>query len=297
MSTQIVQADARSLPLPARSADLIVTSPPYYGMRNYHDSGQPCDGQIGREDSPREYVDALLECTAEWMRVLKPGGSMWVNLGDTYAGYNYNRGVGGKIASRADPERGVVTRRGLPPGTRTKSLMGLPWRYANRCTDDLGLTLREELIWDKQGLPERVKDRARHTHESWFHFTLRPQYYADPAGIRAWSAGKLPGSVWAVRNERPVTAPELGVRHFATFPLVWPYRLILGWSPPRGLILDPFGGTGTTALAAAALGRDAISADLSHDYCRLAQHRLSDWGGEPVIAGGRHIDLRRFPRT
>ena len=388
MSVTILRADARMLPLADESVDLIVSSPPYWSLRAYQDNGETYDGQIGAEATPGEFVDALIDCTREWMRVLKPSGSMWINLGDKYNAYNGNRGEGTIQAN------GV--RQGAPKGhgldvkdVRAKSLIGIPWRYALRCIDDLGLILRAEVIWSKpNGLPETVTDRVRRSHETWFHFTREPRYFSAvdeireehiapgrQAGKNALSGmqtirprgvsdpsepnplGKLPGSVWTIATQ-PLTVPaHLGIDHFAAFPTEWPRRIITGWSPrevctacgegrrpvagkaawwaeykaehgigdylsgsytpgegydqqagrqranngasipagPKtvitgyacacpdtsapatpGVVLDPFGGTGTTALVAHALGRHGISNDMSADYCRLATWRTTD---------------------
>ena len=377
MSVTILRADARMLPLADESVDLIVSSPPYWSLRAYQDNGETYDGQIGAEATPGEFVDALIDCTREWMRVLKPSGSMWINLGDKYNAYNGNRGEGTIQAN------GV--RQGAPKGhgldvkdVRAKSLIGIPWRYALRCIDDLGLILRAEVIWSKpNGLPESVTDRVRRSHEQWFHFTKLPRYYSAvdeireehiapgrQAGKNALSGmqtirprgvsdpsepnplGKLPGSVWTIATQ-PLTVPaHLGIDHFAAFPMEMPRRIIRGWSPSGvcvecgegrrpvtltdlgtkeretpaytlhgvngsgrhgqgsstlgsrgssatitgeacacpeptaptrpGTVLDPFGGTGTTALVAHALGRHGISVDMSADYCRLAGWRTTD---------------------
>ncbi|MBP9920229.1 MAG: hypothetical protein KBF43_16750 [Dermatophilaceae bacterium] len=369
MSVTILRADARMLPLADESVDLIVSSPPYWSLRAYQDNGETYDGQIGAEATPGEFVDALIDCTREWMRVLKPSGSMWINLGDKYNAYNGNRGEGTIQAN------GV--RQGAPKGhgldvkdVRAKSLIGIPWRYAIRCIDDLGLILRAEVIWSKpNGLPESVTDRVRRSHETWLHFTKEPRYFSAvdeireehiapgrQAGKNALSGmqtirprgvsdpsepnplGKLPGSVWTIATQ-PLTVPaHLGIDHFAAFPMEFPRRIIRGWSPSgvcvecgegrrpvsertitgdRGgrkfnvltpdsttarlgteghheitgyacacpeptaattpaVVLDPFGGTGTTALVAKALGRHGISVDMSADYCRLATWRTTD---------------------
>lgn len=392
---RIIQGDALALPIEDNTVDLVVTSPPYWGLRSYTDAGEHYDGQIGSEPTPAEFVDALIECTREWVRVLKPSGSIWVNLGDKYNAYNGNRGEG--------TIQGNGVRQNVPKGSgldvktvRPKSLIGLPWRYALRCIDDLGLILRAEVIWSKpNGLPESVTDRVRRSHEQWFHFTLNPRYYsavdevreahAEPDRARTrghekpsakqslaraegvakgsfagtpltgWSEGersynplgKLPGSVWTIATE-PLRVPDhLGIDHFAAFPTEFPRRIIQGWSPREvctacgegrrpvsersgvvyqrskpnlrtaaslpegdhgwspavsslgkaletritgyscacpdtsapttpGVVLDPFGGTGTTALVASVLGRHGISVDLSADYCRLAEWRTSD---------------------
>ncbi|MGW5053983.1 DNA-methyltransferase [Actinokineospora sp. NPDC004072] len=362
----IVRADARAIPLAAGCVDLVVTSPPYFGLRAYEDGGRPYAGQIGAESTIREYLDALVEVTRECVRALKPSGSIWVNLGDRYA------------ASRSD-STATSDRRGASAYGRAKSLLGIPWRYALRCVDEVGLVLRAEVVWSKpNGLPESVTDRVRRSHETWFHFTVSPRYYSAvdeirephaPASIArsrrayragdrfsvgaphtlnpsqfAHSLGKLPGSVWEIPTQ-PLRVPaELGVDHFAAFPMEWPRRLILGWSPREvctacghgrrptvaaqrcldgravtpggwkrggvhgqtsdvgnrrhrtvrrvsghacacpdttaptapGVVLDPFGGTGTTALVAALHGRTGISIDASTDYCRLAQWRAKD---------------------
>lgn len=278
----VVQADAGHLPLLDGSVDLIVTSPPYFSQRSYKDNGEHYDGQVGSEATSADYLDSLVACTADWLRVLKASGSIWVNLGDKYA---------------------------------RKSLTALPWRYAIRCLDELPLLLRAEIIWSKpNGLPESVTDRVRRSHETWFHFTKEPRYFAALDGVRepylltgtaiatrrqldgigaaaggaanigakGWTAqdanplGKIPSSVWTIPTQ-PLRVPEhLDVDHFAAFPMEWPRRIIKGWSPDGGIVLDPFGGSGTTALVASALGRTGISVDLSHDYSRLGQWRTTD---------------------
>ena len=373
MTAVVIRGDARTLPLPDACVDLIVTSPPYFGLRSYTDDGAHYEGQIGSEATPAEWLAALVECTREWVRVLKPSGSLFVNLGDKFS----DRGHG--------PNRGNGTGRGpqntLLPQTRgplEKSLLGLPWRYALACMDDLGLILRRDIIWSKpNGLPESVTDRCRSSHEYLFHFTVQPRYYAAvdeirephtyPNDIRNQATrrfrgddhlgsghhlrsdpnplGKLPGSVWDIPSQPLVVPAALGVDHFAAFPMELPRRCVLGWSPPgvctacgegrcpvvraepvkspdhgdgshmgrrRGVVrgwdglprfnmarditgyacacpqpdaptrpavvLDPFGGTGTTALVAAAYGRTGVSVDLSGDYCRLARWRTTDPG-------------------
>lgn len=383
----IIRSDARSLPLGNASVDLIVTSPPYYGLRSYQDGGKHYATQIGSEPTPGQYIDALIDVTREMVRVLKPTGSMWINLGDKYSGYTNGQGKGrnpggGQRGEARVPDGPVSapTVYGIP----NKSLMGLPWRYALRCVDDLGLILRAEVIWSKpNGLPESVTDRVRRSHEQWFHFTRAGRYYsavdeirqepvrvdpprpigtrnktprhtnaADYSGwkdhsVSANALGKLPGSVWEVATQ-PLTVPAgLGLDHFAAFPMEWPRRIITGWSPREvctvcgegrrpatsvervslrqrdlpmrarlngerihgpdkragthvlnrstivgyicsctdtaapslpGVVLDPFGGTGTTALVASALGRRGISVDASGDYCRIARWRCNDPG-------------------
>ena len=384
MSITILRANALALPLADESVDLVVTSPPYFGLRSYQDGGEHYEGQIGSEATPTEFVDALLAATAEMARVLRPSGSIWVNLGDKYAttqssagGYSAKSGLAGFTnANTKGRQMSAMPTRRIDPEVRAKSLIGIPWRYAIRCIDDLGLILRAEVIWSKpNGLPESVTDRVRRSHEQWFHFTKEPRYYSAvdeirephksepgregvgalggqktlrPVGTNSGSynaLGALPGSVWTVATE-PLRVPDhLGINHFAAFPTEWPRRIITGWSPrdvctacgegrrpvanveqtarrpiglaqmhtamdaradkgtksnighvissrtitgyacacpdtsapaTPGVVLDPFGGTGTTALVADVLGRDGITVDLSADYCRLAQWRTTD---------------------
>ena len=387
----IHHGNALALPLADASVDLIVTSPPYFGLRSYQDSGQHYEGQIGSEATATEFTDALISATAEMARVLKPSGSIFVNLGDRYAGVggpNNSGAAVGETARKVARSQGQLYSKGAREGAPSKSLMLLPERYRIRAVDDLGLIARAVIIWDKpNGMPESVTDRVRRSHEDWVHLTKEPRYFSavdeirethdqryaqrrfTPAPLRAqrntdreggWTGalrdekqvtghplGKLPGSVWEIPTQ-PLQVPDhLGVDHFAAFPLEWPRRIIRGWSPagvcgecgegrrpvsstvrepdrpgrvqgravdallgahgPDGragsrvssvrtitnyvcacpeptaptrpaVVLDPFMGTGTTLLAAKALGRRVVGVDLSRDYCRLAQWRCTDPG-------------------
>jgi DNA modification methylase len=196
-SVVLLQCDTRSLALPDDSVDLIVTSPPYWALRDYEDDGVAYDGQIGAEASPRLYIESLIDATREWARVLKPSGSMFVNLGDKYAGSDSpnNNGTGSTTLAGTpsirdrDLARIPRARRSFDD-VRDKSLIGLPWRYAIGCIDRLGLTLRSEIIWSKVNcLPESVLDRVKRSHEQWFHLTKSPRYYAATDAIREPYAG------------------------------------------------------------------------------------------------------------
>jgi DNA modification methylase len=269
----VLRGDAAQLPMPDASADLIVTSPPYWGLRDYRDGGGSLEGQIGSEETPGEYLASLWECTAEWARVLKPGGSIFVNLGDAYS----KRADGGAGRTwRADGADALQGSRNTTGFARRKSLLGLPWRYAIGCTDELGLILRRDIIWHKtNGMPESVTDRCRTSHEYLFHFVKQPRYYSAVDEIReAHSAtglaragrsrfapgfsqagtgspdtldldphqacnplGKLPGSVWDVPSAPLIVPAHLAPDHFAAYPPELCRRIILGWSPP-GICLE-----------------------------------------------------------
>jgi DNA modification methylase len=271
MTATILRGAAAHLPLADESVDLIVTSPPYWALRSYTDGGEHYAGQIGAEPTPAEYIDSLIDCTREWMRVLKPTGSLWVNLGDKYATGATPGPQSSSTTMTGGRHKGVsnVAARKVHDGVPGKSLIGLPWRYALRCIDDLGLILRAEVIWSKpNGLPESVTDRVRRSHETWFHLVKSPRYFSAvdtirephemkpqrrgvtvPYGdgtsgaqarlreLRATPAsdgnplGKLPGSVWEIATQPLIVPADLGIDHFAAFPMEWPRRIILGWSP------------------------------------------------------------------
>ena len=152
MTLTILRGNALALPLADESVDLVVTSPPYWSLRAYQDNGEAYEGQIGSESTAAEFIDNLIAVTRELVRVLKPSGSIFVNLGDKMA---------------------------------DKSLMLLPERYRIRAVDELGLIARAVVIWSKpNGLPESVTDRVRRSHEDWVHLTKQPRYYSAVDEIR-----------------------------------------------------------------------------------------------------------------
>ena len=214
-TASVIRANSRHLPLADNSVDLVVTSPPYFALRSYQDGGEHYAGQIGDEPTPDEFVSSLLEVTAECVRVLKPSGSLWVNLGDKYAqdqersrNGNGNRTHGENFASGSVLRGPTVTLGRKSNGVPRKSLIGIPWRYALRCIDDLGLILRAEVIWSKpNGLPESVTDRVRRSHEQWFHFVLRPRYFSAVDEIR--SPTSTPRRAGFTPPSRPALGPEL----------------------------------------------------------------------------------------
>lgn len=255
----LLHGDARALPLPDASVDLVCCSPPYLGLRDYG-----ADGQIGAEATPGEFLDALIACTREMVRVLKPAGSIWLNLGDSYA----RNGGGGAGSSDGQTGRNKGGRPATKShGTPEKSLHLIPHRYAIRCIDELGLIVRQDQVWQKANpIPDSATDRTGRVHEYLFHLVKSPRYYSacdeirephqgierpnhdrrhgalpksnipgrrnaqvDRAGNNP--LGKLPGSVWTIPTQ-PLTVPaELGITHFAAFPPALIRPIILGWSP------------------------------------------------------------------
>lgn len=228
----LIRANALRLPLADESVDLIVTSPPYFALRSYQDDGDHYEGQIGSEPTPREFLEALWTSTAECRRVLKPSGSLFVNLGDKYAGSggHNNSGLGRKQTwgqNWRPHDRAIkATRRNAPDtynqaaDVRDKSLMGLPWLYALGCTGgltavdgvDVGLNLilRAEIIWDKPtAMPESVTDRVCRTHEQWFHFTKEPKYFGSTDEIR------VPHTGHRGNDHKPARSSNGGTNHRA----------------------------------------------------------------------------------
>ncbi|QZN86923.1 site-specific DNA-methyltransferase [Cellulomonas sp. C5510] len=281
--------------LPAGSIDCVVTSPPYFGLRDYG-----VDGQLGFEETPALYVEALVAVFTEAHRVLADAGTLWLNLGDAYAGKaNAGRTFTKNRGHNVQPVRYPV-QRNMTAHAPYKSLLGLPWRTALALVDS-GWTLRSEVIWHKPNpMPEAVKDRPTSSHEHVFMLTKGPRYYFDPEAIAEDATGRASGNGFArpesinrggagndapwkgraFRNRRDVWEiatvgfPEA---HFATFPLALPERCILASTRPGGVVLDPFSGSGTTGLAAARHGRRFVGIDLNADYLDLSlRTRLRD---------------------
>lgn len=218
MSAVVLRGDAGSLPLPDACVDLIVTSPPYWGVRDYRDGGESLAGQIGNEERWQDYLANLLRCTAEWVRVLKPEGSIFVNLGDKYANdAKWGGATSGKHVNGLHGKTGIgraKVRTGIPP----KSLIGLPSRYAIACVDELGLTWRRDNIWSKpSAMPESVDDRCATRHEYVQHLTLQPDYYAAIDEIREPSTSGPHGAARAARTDaRADVTARWPRRHAAT---------------------------------------------------------------------------------
>lgn len=285
--------------LPAGSVQTCVTSPPYFGLRDYGH-----DGQIGLEPTPDEFVSALVAVFREVRRLLADDGTLWLNLGDSYAGGgggNYNKT--GKTRANGCQITNVRNRPGWldAAGVKAKDLIGIPWRVAFALQAD-GWYLRQDIIWHKPNpMPESVRDRCTKAHEYIFLLSKSPCYYFDaeaikepsskfekegprpktqPNGLRADDAKKLGGfqmQVTETRNRRSVwtvaTKPFKGA-HFATFPPDLIEPCILAGCPEGGTVLDPFGGAGTTGLVATQAGRDAVLCEINPEYVEMASTRI-----------------------
>lgn len=257
-----------------------VTSPPYFGLRDYQ-----VDGQIGNEKTPKEYIDNLVEVFREVRRTLKNDGTLWLNLGDTYVGALSQHKAGGgqghnscisKKTMSGIPSSGRVERNKAlrEQGLKPKDLIGIPWRVAFALQDD-GWYLRSDIIWNKPNpMPESVKDRPTRAHEYIFLFSKSERYYYDGDAIKEDSkegGRKNKRTVWSVP-----TKPFKGA-HFAVYPEKLIEPCIIAGCPVNGTVLDPFTGSGTTAKMALINNRNFIGFEISDEYCKIAQNRILNY--------------------
>lgn len=292
---------------PDEIVNCIVTSPPYYGLRDYGE-----DEQIGLEETPEEYIEKLVTLFREAKRVLRSDGTLWLNLGDSYWA---NRGKNGLSADNYNSKNGDYSLRAGGKGHpvyKPKDLMGMPWRVALALQED-GWYLRSDIIWHKPNvIPENVSDRPTKSHEHIFLLSKSRQYYYDHESIKEDSVYKewdpVMGSLGAFganqsrarqskkkgsfdgklgkeafravrdkRNKRDVwtvtTKPFRGA-HFATFPVDLIEPCILAGCPEDGVVMDPFMGSGTTAVAAIRNRRKYLGIELNPGYIELAESRI-----------------------
>jgi DNA modification methylase len=301
LTIRVLQGDCRDVlkTLPTESVHCVVTSPPYWGLRDYGS-----EGQIGLEGSPEAFVNELVTVFGQVRRVLRADGTVWLNLGDSYASTGSGKQGNGQMASRS-----VAGARIAPPtsGLLPKNLVGIPWRVAFALQME-GWYLRQDIIWHKPNpMPESVTDRCTKSHEYIFLLAKSERYYYDAAAIaepaiyagetgcvsgpknaaRAAAAGRAPSGneradagripVGDTRNRRSVwtvTTKAYNEAHFATFPPDLIEPCILAGCPEGGTVLDPFGGAGTTGLVADRHKRDAILIELNPEYAEMARKRI-----------------------
>ena len=251
--------------LPSDSIQCCVTSPPYWGLRDYEHSAQ-----IGSESSPIDYVQNLVKIFREVKRVLSADGTLWLNIGD---GYARNGGVGkhGPNAIVGNTKKLIQKRNCKVPdcwGLKDRDLLGMPWRVAFALQED-GWILRSKITWiKKNAMPESVKNRPTNATEEIFLFAKSPTYYYNSEGVRQDSGANL-RNYWILNQE----AGKFG--HPAAFPSELARRCILLGSNEGHTILDPFGGSGTTGVVANELHRKAIIIELNPTYAEMALSRGS----------------------
>jgi DNA modification methylase len=327
MTITILQGDAKKQleTLPGNHIQSCVTSPPYFGLRNY-----ACEGQIGLEETPEVYVQKLVEVFREVRRVMRDDGTLWLNLGDSYSGSMSSKGsvINKKSLSAGTWQDDGFREKplGIIPGLKTKDMIGIPWRVAFALQAD-GWYLRSDIIWNKPNpMPESVTDRPTKSHEYIFLLTKSAKYFYDDNAIRepiseSYANDKRPNGVLRQRlypNSKYVSDPNAPKQfkqdqtgnptytgfnkrwfksesrdqsrncrtvwtittqarpeaHFATFPDEIPRRCISAGSKPNDIVLDPFGGSGTTGDIARELNRDAILIELNPEYIKIMQKRL-----------------------
>ena len=348
----ILNGDCRELlkTIPAASVQCVVTSPPYYGLRSYLRKGHPNKAlEIGQEKTPQEYVATMVGLFAEVWRVLKEGGVVWLNLGDSYCNTDKWGGQsGGKHTVAADgsiPSAAVREKKAPIDGLKQKDLIGIPWRVA-LALQAVGWYLRSDIIWAKPNcMPESVTDRPTRSHEYIFLLTKNANYYYDHEAIKEPCVYDVDGTGTAARKARSnedlksfPTAERNGMRpggyknsvnfngknsgnekqrghsrrhdgfndrwhnmskdeqctgmrnkrdvwvvapaqyreaHFAVFPPELIKPCILAGSRPEDLVMDPFGGSGTTGMVSLELGRRALLMDLNQEYIEMQRKRTN----------------------
>lgn len=334
MTVSILQGDCRNVlaTLPAASVHCCVTSPPYFGLRDYGVAGQ-----IGLEPTPDAFVAEMVAVFREVRRVLRDDGTLWLNLGDSYAGGGgFSAGAPSTATSKSGKygALGGLKAGGIKAGNgiKAKDLIGIPWRVAFALQAD-GWWLRSDIIWHKPNpMPESVTDRPTSAHEHIFLFAKSQQYYFDAEAVKeraarpdwAYESPTSPGNAdrkedggctqrktdkqrghsrrhagfndrWDamshkeqmslgrnIRNVWTVATRPFSEAHFATFPHDLIEPCIKAGCPAGGMVLDPFGGAGTTGLVADRLGRDCTLIELNPEYADMARRRIL--GDAPLFA-------------
>lgn len=248
--------------LPSSSVRCVVTSPPYWGLRDYG-----VQGQIGHEDTMIQFLHRLVGVFAEVKRVLADDGTLWLNIGDGYT--SGNRGY--RAPDKKYPVRAMDVRPSTPDGLKPKDLLGIPWRLAFALQSD-GWYLRSDVVWHKpNAMPESVKDRVSRSHEYLFMLTKSERYYYDWQAVRERAHdGRLRNrrSVWSVKT-RPSS-----VAHSASFPPDLVRPCIQASTVAGDFVLDPFFGSGTVGVVCQELGRECLGIEVNPEYVAIAAERL-----------------------
>ena len=304
MSYQLIHGDCLNIlkTLSDKSINCCVTSPPYYGLRDYG-----VDGQIGMEHTPDEYVNKLVEIFREVRRVLRDDGTLWMNLGDSYCANATGSQGDGKSTIAGGLKNQIEA--GKRPnkkgdGLKHKDLIGIPWMVAFALRAD-GWYLRSDIIWSKPNpMPESVQDRPTKAHEYIFLLSKSQSYYYDNEAIaeaaiyvgddrgsrtdnrRGTMCNSMSGITGSTRNKRTVwtvTTKPYAEAHFATYPPDLIQPCVIAGCPEGGAVLDPFNGSGTTGQVALQNGRKYIGIELNPEYIELTKRRLSKVTQQPSL--------------
>ncbi len=291
---------------PEQCVHTCVTSPPYFGLRDYG-----VDGQIGLEPTPQDFVHALVSVFREVRRVLRDDGTLWLNLGDSYSADRWTNDPGKSLSGTERCKNWSTLAHKKNSGLPPKNLIGIPWRVAFALQAD-GWYLRQDIIWHKPNpMPESVKDRCTKSHEYIFLLSKSPTYYFDADAIKepcsdvskkraqyGWNCDR-PSTKNASKGGTGIHTGKMGNRfvpeggrnkrdvwtvvtracreaHFATFPPDLIRPCILAGAPVGGLVLDPFMGAGTTAMVASQEGRKYTGFELNPEYIKIAEKRIGE---------------------
>jgi len=295
--------------LPNGCVQTCITSPPYFGLRDYGGG----DSEIGQEDTVEGYVQKMTEVFREVRRILRDDGTLWLNLGDSYmSAKNCAPPPQTQGGQRGMPSDFVPANRKDQKGLKTKDLIGIPWRVAFALQAD-GWYLRQDIIWSKPNpMPESVEDRCTKAHEYIFLLSKKPKYYYDHEAVKepaqdrpvdSWERRKAAGAGSGTqeighnsslakgkgfshtlgngisRNKRSVwTVNAKGYKgaHFAVYPENLIEPCVLAGCPAGGTVFDPFTGSGTTAVVALKNGRNYIGTELNPEYVKIAEDRIAD---------------------
>lgn len=258
--SMVFQGDAEVLlkQFPANFFRCCITSPPYWGLRDYG-----TEGQIGAEEEPSDYICHLVAVFEQVYRVLTEDGTLWLNIGDSYT--SGNRGY--RAPDKKNPVRAMSYRAKTPDGLKPKDLIGIPWRLAF-ALQKADWYLRSDIIWEKPNcMPESVKDRPTRAHEYVFLFSKSLKYYYDYESVREPS-GRNRRTIWSIPTD-----PFPGA-HFATFPQKLVEPCILAGSQPDDWVLDPFFGSGTVGVVCEQQHRNYVGIELNPEYVNIAVERV-----------------------
>ncbi|MDY6993549.1 MAG: site-specific DNA-methyltransferase, partial [Pseudomonadota bacterium] len=259
--------------IPDDSVQCVITSPPYWGLRNYQ-----VEEQIGLEERLEDYIENIIQVFEEIYRILKSDGTVWLNIGDVYTSGNRKY----RAADKKNGSRKLLTRPKTPEGLKPKDLIGIPWRVALKL-QEIGWYLRNDIIWHKpNAMPESVKDRPYRNHEYLFLFSKNEQYFFNNNGLVVGS--KKIRSVWEI----PSNSWE--GTHSATFPKELVIPCVKSSTKEGQLVLDPFFGSGTVGCVCEELSRNYLAIELNRNFIDEALDRIK--GNMRITAGRSFISLQ-----
>ena len=252
--------------LPAESVRTVVTSPPYWSLRDYE-----VDAQIGRDDSLLDYLAGIVRTFDKLHRVLSHDGTVWLNVGDSYTSGNRKY----RAPDRKNRARAMSVRPATPDGLKPKDLIGVPWRLAF-ALQDAGWWIRSEVIWSKPNAhPESVRDRPTKAHETVFLLSKSQDYYYNVEAVRGPNGRRL-RSTWDIPTEPRKRSYATQSDHPAVMPMALAKRCVEITSRPEDIVLDPYAGSGTTLVAARNLGRKWVGVELNPEFIDMIERRLAE---------------------